>query len=249
MLGLALAASASAETYWLDYEGDAFPESCGWTRIWNQPFAQRAIEDGVFVLDASADRHTCDWYEHYTDNGCAWPMADVEVPDPRSYFFMQWRVKIENFVGQALGVSVGVFAPDSWALGFEINDDTVRSAFESGVSAPLEGGVFHEFEVRSSDMRAYQLYIDGSLGFEGHFYDAVRSNLITWGEGTTGASSLSSWDYLRVGVAPEPGVLASMLALAACCAVFRRGALREFGADSIRGQRLTKRGHAYGVTL
>ena len=222
MLGLALAGSASAETYWLDYEGDALPESCGWTRIWNQPFAERSIQDGVFVLDASADRHTCDWYEHYTDNGCAWPMPDAEVPDPCSHFFMQWRLKIEDFIGSPSAATVGVFTPDSWAVGFLITDQTIRSAFEQDVSASFEPNEFHEFELRSTNMRTYELYMDGSPALTGYFYDAVMTNKIVWGEDTTTGSSVSRWDYFRVGIAPEPCSSLAVIVLMAAASLARR---------------------------
>ena len=183
VLALAFAASAGAETYWLRYEGDDYPENEGWTRIWNQPFAQRAIEDGVFVLDASADRHTCEWYEYYTDNGCAWPMEAVETGEPSSHFFVQWNVEIDRSSGSDWGgTTVAFFAPDSSAVSFSLSEDTIRSLFEPGVSAVYAGGVPHEFEVRFSDMQGYELYIDGSFAFAGSFYDSIWSNKILFGE-------------------------------------------------------------------
>jgi hypothetical protein len=201
---LAMALPASAETYWLRYEGDDFPENCGWTRIWNQPYADRWIEDGALVIDASADRHTCEWYEYYTD-GMLWPVPPVEVGHPGSCFFIQWRAKTEEVSGAWMATTVGFFASEGWAVAFDMNSDTIRSEFESGLSALFDPGVFHDFELRSADMRTYELYIDGSLSIEGSFYHSAWSNKIVWGEGTTGSASLSRWDYFRTGIAPELG--------------------------------------------
>ena len=213
LLGVVSAASARAETYWLHYEGNDFPENHGWTQIRHVPYADRWIEDGVFVLDASADPHTCEWYEYYTDDAL-WPMPDVAVPDPPSYFFLQWRMKVDDYSGSAWGGPVmGVFSHDGWGAAFFVTDDTIRYAYDPGLIAPIEPNEFHEFEMRSPDMRTFELYIDDALAFEGTWYDSQLSNKVGWGDDTTGASSISRWDYVRMGIAPEPNSLFMMVLL------------------------------------
>lgn len=249
LIAAAIALPAAAETYWLDYEGNDFPENCGGTRIWNQPYAERWIDDGVFVLDASADRHTCEWYEFYTDDAL-WPYPDVETPEPGSYFFVQWCTSIGSYSGPgSMGPGIALYAQDGWAVAFTMTDEVIHSSYESGMSAGYEPGVFHAFELRSSGMRTYELYIDEALAFEGNWYDSQWSSKVVWGDGTTGSSSLSRWDYIRMGVAPQPSTIVGIAVLILGSAVFRRGALRAFTADSIRRRCLRKRGHAYGATL
>ena len=46
-LTLVLAASATAEPYWISYDGNDFPENEGWTRVLNEGGAERSIEDGA----------------------------------------------------------------------------------------------------------------------------------------------------------------------------------------------------------
>ena len=211
MLGLALAASASAETYWLRYEGDDYPENEGWTQVRHIPYAERDVQDGVFVLDSSADPHTCEWYERSTA-AALWPVSEVEFPDPGSYFFLQWRMRVDDYSGSSWGgPNMGVASPDGWDAVFYVTDDTIRYAYDSGLIASFEPNEFHDFEMRSRDMRTFELYIDGVLAFEGAWYDSMWSNRIAWGDGTTGASSLSRWDYIRMGIAPEPNSLFMMI--------------------------------------
>jgi len=202
----------SADQYWIAYEGNDFPENEGWTRLWNGPIAERWIEDGALVIDARESASTCEWYEQY---------PDVVAPEPGELFLTQWRLRIEDFAGGSLGTTVGVFADDRWAVAFHMNNDTIRSAFEPGLSAQFEPDEFHEFELRSPDMRAYELYIDDALAFEGCFWLSLNSNRIGWGETTTGSSSLSRWDYVRFGVVPEPSTTVTMLALSAAFMVGR----------------------------
>ena len=213
--------TASAETYWLRYEGNDFPENQGWTHSWNEPNAVRWIDNGTLVIDASEERSTCDGYEGTFDFVCR-PYPDAEFPEPGSQFFVRWRLKIEDFTGPTPGTGVGVYVEDGWGASFGMTDHSVRSSFEAGLTAQYEPGVFHEFELRSADMRTYELYIDGALGLSGNFYETPSSNTVIWGEKTTSSASLTRWDYLRIGIAPEPSALAAMFALLACRGVSRR---------------------------
>jgi hypothetical protein len=45
------AVPASASLWWVEYEGDAFPEDQDWTRVHGSIPAQRWVDEGVFFLD------------------------------------------------------------------------------------------------------------------------------------------------------------------------------------------------------
>jgi len=194
---------ACAEEYWIAYEGNDFPENEGWTRIWNGPPATRWIEDGTLVIDSRPVFSTAEWYEWY---------PSVTTPQPGEYFVTQWGLKIDDVIGGSRSLTVGVFGEDRWAVGFDLDESTIRSAFEPGVSAQFEPGEFHDFELRSADMRAYELFIDGSLAIEGSFWLSLMSSVVNWGDGATSSASFSRWDYFRFGIVPEPdtGIMVSV---------------------------------------
>ncbi len=77
-------------------------------------------------------------------------------------------------------------------------------------------GAFHEFELRSADMRGYELYADGAFAVEGVFFESLFGPGIWWGDFVRGSSSLAAWDYFRFGVVPEPGAVMRLLTCAAC---------------------------------
>jgi hypothetical protein len=194
ILCVLVVSSASAEEYWIAYEADDFPENEGWWHIWGGGTAERRIEDGMFVLDTLHDPHIADFYQMN--------MYGSLDPAPGEVFVMQWRLRIDEIHGPDIGLAI--FSDDRWAVGLSFEEGTVTSSFESGVSAVFEPWVFHEFEFRSDDMQAYQLYIDGDLAMEGSFWLSLTDSKVNWGDGVQGASSLSRWDYVRFGVIPEP---------------------------------------------
>jgi hypothetical protein len=190
-----LAAPAGAEQYWITYEGNDFPENEGWRQMSQQPFADRWFEDGALVIDCSVSGGTNEWYEQY---------PGTVGPEAGELFIMQWRLNVEMYTNSYAGADVGVFSDDCWAMGFYMDDDLIRSAFGTGRSAEYEPGVYHEFELRSSDMRWYELYMDGELAFDGPFVETLWSNKVWWGKATSGPRSIGRWDYFRCGVVPEP---------------------------------------------
>ena len=103
------ATTARAESYWIAYEGNDFPENEGWTRITNGPLAERWIEDGTLVVDTTEDRHTCDWYNLY---------PSITAPAVDEEFILQWRLKIEEFTGGGPGPTVGVYSDERWGVSF-----------------------------------------------------------------------------------------------------------------------------------
>ena len=196
---LGFVALAAADEYWIAYEGNDFPENVGWRRVFGdengpqQGGAVRRIENGVLILDSLRHNQIFDFY-------------DVERqidPDPGEVFLMQWRLQIDKVVGR-YDPTVGVFSDESWVVGFEFSENSIRSLFERPLQATFEPGVFHDFEFRSDDMRTYRLEIDGKLALEGDFSHVASSSRVGWGDGIQGAASFSRWDYFRFGVVPEP---------------------------------------------
>jgi len=184
---------ATAEEYWIAYEGNDFPENEGWLRIsYGQP--ERWLEDGCLVIDS---RGSVSWVEFYQLN-----MGGNLDPGPGELFVMQWRLRIDEAYGG--DITVGVYSDDKWAAAFQLYADTISSVFELDTSAPFLPDVFHEFELRSSDMRSYELYIDDELAIEGSFWLSLTESRVGWGDSVQGAASLSRWDYFRFGVVPEP---------------------------------------------
>jgi len=190
---LLVVSSVSADQYWIAYEGNDFPENEGWLRVsYGQP--ERWLEDGCLVIDS---RGSVSWVEFYQLD-----MQGNLDPGPAELFVMQWRLRIDEAYGADIGI--GVFSDDRWAAGFHLDGDTISSTFEPGTSAPFLPGVFHEFELRSPNMRTYDPYIDDELAIEGSFWFQLIESRVGWGDTVQGAASLSRWDYVRFGVVPEP---------------------------------------------
>lgn len=120
---------------------------------------------------------------------------------------------------------VYVLSDDSHAVGFVFDEDTLWSLYERNVSASFEPGIFHQFELRSGNMRSYELYIDDDLVIEGAFGASFSETSVGWGDIVRGSSSLAEWDYFRFGVVPEPSGF--MLALVAAACIRRRRILIE----------------------
>ena len=193
-----LALPAAAEQYWVSYEGDAYPEDVGWTRIFGdetgplQGGAERSIENGALVVDSLRSTQIFDFYQ----------IERPLDPLPGEVFVAQWRLRIDTVLGVYDPV-VGIRSDGNRAVGFQFSDESVISAFEVGIGANLDPYAFHEYELRTFDMLTYELFIDGALAFTGVFHDVTDGSRIGWGDAIQGAASESAWDYFRFGVVPE----------------------------------------------
>ena len=96
-----------------------------------------------------------------------------------------------------------VISDDHYAVMFVFAERYVLSTHEGNVFAYFEPGMFHEFEMRSGDMRSYELYIDGELAIEGVFSESSFPACAGFGD-VVSSWSLAEWDYFRFGVVPEP---------------------------------------------
>jgi len=191
---LAIAVSqAGADQFWYTYEGNDYPEIEGpWIRYTRAGGAQRSLQDGSLILDSLADWHIVDEYYITT------PL----VLDPGESLEVDWRLRVDQSPDN----------PDAWvvvragtdgAVVLNYLDDGIWSGFE-GVWIDFAPGVFHDYSLISYDLATYALYIDGQLVRNGYFEGFWSSSGLTWGDGTEGATSMTSWDFARFGVVPEP---------------------------------------------
>lgn len=206
------ALSATANPFWVSYEGDDYPENQGWTRIieGDGP-ANRSLADGVLTIDSLWSTQVSDFYR-----------IDRPVnPGSGEVFVSQWRVRVNTVVGNtSYDPGLAFFSDDTWGLGFLLGHGGLWGNFEHQLFIPYEPDVFHAFELRSRDMRTYELFMDGALAHVGMFWEpAVTGPYVAWGDATRGSASDADWDYFRFGVIPEP---ASILLTSAMACAMRR---------------------------
>jgi len=199
ILGGASAGVARGEPYWVAWEGDDFPENEGWERRMNgEGPALRTLADGVMNIDGLWSTQVDDFYR----------LNRPLDPEAGEMFVMQWRLRVNEVIGNPLALydpGVGLFSDQDNELTLVFGVDFVRSYHEEGVVIPLGPGVFHEYEVRSSDMVNYELLIDGYPIHAGEFWTPnFRRSGVDWGDYARGAGSSADWDYFRFGVVPEP---------------------------------------------
>ncbi len=210
---LAAGGIASAEQYWLTYEGNDFPENEGWERRWgnrqgsHQGGAIRTIEDGVLTLDTLYDEGAYDFAKLVSPG--------LFTPGPGETFVVEWRGMVDETLGDHYDAAVGLRSDDAWSVGFGIFTDHVVRKLDAGVSIPITPGVFHDYRLLSTDMRTYALFIDDELAHEGSFTQGNMASSIGWGNVVSGASSRSHWDYVRFGIVPEPCSISMFLVLSA----------------------------------
>ena len=97
-----------------------------------------------------------------------------------------------------------IVSDDLTGVGFIMSETTIWSLHEANISATFAAGEYHEFELRSWDMRRYDLNIDGIPALEGKFLEVFGPPRIVWGDLVQGGASLTRWDHVRFGVVPEP---------------------------------------------
>ena len=197
---------AAADEYWIAYEGNDFPENEGWVRHASDPPAGRWLESGRLFIDSRADVDITENYAIYFENGLD--------PEQGETFVMRWRLKVNE--SHLWDSGVFVKSDELWTVSFIFEEDSLVSVFERNVSAKFEPGVFHFFELRSGDMRSYELYIDDRLALEGKFFEGLFSPRVGWGDIVRGGASLAEWDYFRFGVVPEPSCLVMVFTALAC---------------------------------
>jgi len=200
---LLLVSTASAEQYWIAYEGNDFPENEGWEHIQYNGEAVRWIEDGALVIDSLHDLHIEDLakMERWMD------------PDPGELFVAEWRLLVdEGSDNWDAGVGIArSFSPGFVMFGF--GPDSAWNALDN-LWFDIEPGIFHTYRFESSDMIAFDFLIDDQLVQHGSFQDAASNqSSIGFGDLFDGCASRSRWDYLRFGVIPEPSTFVLALTM------------------------------------
>jgi hypothetical protein len=219
LLTLALvvaSAPASAAPYWISWVGDDWPENQGWTRDILGSGDVRTLADGALTLDGldTGPGFVWDAYE--------WFRPGAMDPGPGETFVMQWRLRVDAVTQGNWDPVVWVYSDNSRALHLEFAVSELHSVYEGpGARVAFSPGVFHEYEVRSTDMGSYELFIDGDLRRVGSFGHAVTPSWVGWGDGAGGTRSLSLWDTFSYGVVAEPSCL-WLLALGVPAACVRR---------------------------
>jgi hypothetical protein len=184
---LALAiAPASATPYWISYEADDYPENLGWWRIWYEAPAQRTLSDGLLTMDTMADTAIAEYYDYQP--------GFALNPGPGETFLLQWRVRVDEiYRGREPGVTLA--SDEHFTVSFRQDMNSISN--NHGETAYFEPGLFHTFELRTADMFDYELYVDGTLGWAGAFWQSSMPPRVGWGAPVQGTASVSTWDYVR----------------------------------------------------
>ena len=196
------ACATRADTWWRTWEGTSYPEDDGWQRTVYGGGDSRWFENGSLVLDGLDSIYQVD---DYWMDAALWP----------GYFLMEWRLRVDSVHGFADPV-VLITCPGYGEVDFDFNEQGVYSSLEGEWIAQFTPGAFHVYSFVSEDMLTYQLCIDGQIVHNGHLIGPGSGPGVGWGDAVWGASSLSTWDYVRFGTVPEPsaGFLAGSAALA-----------------------------------
>ena len=205
----------AGEQYFVSYDADGvYPEDRGWTRSVYGGGAQRWFDNGSLVIDSRASTGIEDAYIMQKS-------GQLDPSSPNEWFFMSWRMRTDELQGP-WDAAVGAFSDERRAVFLDFSLDHI-SIGGIGTVATFEPGVFHGFELRSSNMLTYDLYVDGALAHSGNFtVPLLTASTVGWGDMTSGGASLTRWEYFRFGVVPEPkSALVGVTLLAAARAVSR----------------------------
>ncbi len=188
--------SAGAEQFWFTYEANDYPEAEGpWIRYTRGGGAERSLQDGALVLDGLADWHIVDEYYITTP-----PF----VLDAGEWLEVDWRVRIDE-TPTNLDAGVAIRAGAEGIVLLSYAEDGIWIDTE-GVWIDFTPAVFHDYSLVSSTLDDYSLYVDGILAHVGDFGAPYMSSGLTWGDMTEGATSMTTWSFVRFGVVPEPPV-------------------------------------------
>jgi hypothetical protein len=169
-----------------------------WDRNWGnwqgqyQGAAYRTLENGILTYDSLYDPGVFDYY--YMSR------PGQMDPAPPEAFCAQFRLRTDQVDGAwPYDPEVGIQSDEAWGVGLAFNVTSVYSSYEQRALAYIEPGQFHEYSLWSTDMRNYQLEIDGQLAATGVFHQGVSTSWVSWGDSVQGAASLHHWDYVRFG--------------------------------------------------
>lgn len=179
----------------VDYEGDRLPdaEAIGWTPHVDRA-ARLATSGGALTIDTSHDIASWAYYSR-----C------VEIDFARGVT-VEARVKLARTVGTPGMGSAGIWIEDSVGGAVLLLRDREIELYRTSYRYSIDTSTFHVYRIVT---RGYQLrvYIDGKLAIDAP--DGYRPafglsdpNRIMFGDGSSGASASSTWDYVRYELGP-----------------------------------------------
>jgi hypothetical protein len=194
-----------AEPYWVRYEpaSGLFPDEDGWTREVSDPAPERWIADDLLFIDSRASYGMTDIYRMYSDG--------TQDPGAGETFVARWRLKVDE-IGVWGDPGMIVVSDDQYCMWVECGYDELWT-YPFVDFVPFEPGLFHTYELQSTEMRQFQLYVDGALALQGPLVGSISAPKVSWGDMSTD-SSLAEWEYFEFGVVPEPSALLCTLAAA-----------------------------------
>ncbi len=193
---LAIGVPRASADWWYTYEASdgTFPEQQGWQRNTDAGGAQRWLEDGAFVLDASADPAIIESYSRGMG-----PLPDPN--DPTHAFVCDWRLQVASMTGwwnPTFFVSFQGYG--EVMLGFKM--DCIYSLDEHKYIAYFAPSVFHSFRLATTDMDFYTLAVDGVVVYAGDVFTwPAWDSGVQFGDAGTAVAGVSRWNYVRYGVA------------------------------------------------
>ena len=217
------ALSAAATQYWIAYEGDAYPEDCGWMRVYGdengpqQGGAERSLADGILTLDGL----------FFFKQKTAYEIQRAIDPAPGETFVAECRVCVDP---QSDPRDVGIVIARDYPPGHVSIDSGPAGVWfpDDHVAIALEPNVFHEFSLSSADMEQYRLVIDGTLEYVSDFEAyTILDSFVNFGDAVQGERSLSRWDYFRFGAVPEPNIVLIILFVLMTSRTFARASRRR----------------------
>jgi hypothetical protein len=209
-----------AEPYWIRYDAASglYPEQEGWTRGVSDPAPERWLEDGKLFIDSRAD-----WF--LTDGYAAPLLPGMLTLSPGETFVMRWRVKIDEMIGYS-APGVLVLSDDHELMSLQMGLDFIELAYGE-TRAQFSPYEWHEFTLQSSDMSTYSLEIDGVFGFSATALDeSPFAPDAGWGD-LSSHRALSEWEYVELGVVPEPTTAGSLIAGTVAVWSLKRSGLRR----------------------
>jgi hypothetical protein len=215
--------ASPARGYYIDYEGDVFPEDDGWTLIGDSPNPDQyshSIEDGVYTIDAAAE-------------GGAFISYEKSFTANTNQIIYEWRIGSSNNDGSTVfnGTLLGDYKKSVFIVG--LHKDYVDAHFFEDYSSPtfeyicsqLENAPFHIIQIISNGA-LYSYFIDGIPIGTYTLQDPVNvTQKITWGfmKNSHNIPTTSKWDYVRVNTVPEPSNILMMLGtLCVVTIIFRK---------------------------
>ncbi len=213
------AATARASPWWVTWNGDAYPETEGWTHYASDPPAQRWLEDGKLFIDSRADWFISDIYSQLRP-------GEMTL-GPNETLVISWRIKVDETIptgGEDPAVYIG--SDDQYEVSLLLSTNSISSLYEPGKWAAFSPNEFHDFTFESADMRTYQLLIDGAVAFQGTFFESLfYCPAVGWGDMTSNRS-LAEWDWFESGIVPEPGAWLCMFGALCVCRSLTRSATK-----------------------